>query len=89
VPLFLSIEIAFKFNNIWIIGYSLRSRFVPHETGVEYIQGPARQPAAEIPGMKKEEIHIDINEKFVTVSGEKKKNKTEEAASRTRKVAIE
>jgi HSP20 family protein len=44
---------------------------------------------AEIPGMKKEEIHIDINEKFVTVSGEKKKNKTEEAASRTRKVAIE
>ena len=43
---------------------------------------------AEIPGMKKEEIHIDINEKSVTVSGEKK-NKTEEAASRTRKVAIE
>jgi len=39
--------------------------------------------------MKKEEIHIDINEKSVTVSGEKKKNKTEEAASRTRKVAIE
>ena len=28
---------------------------------------------AEIPGMKKEEIHIDINEKAVTVSGEKKK----------------
>ena len=28
---------------------------------------------AEIPGMKKEEIHIDINEKTVTVSGEKKK----------------
>ncbi|MBP2689523.1 MAG: Hsp20 family heat shock protein, partial [Deltaproteobacteria bacterium] len=28
---------------------------------------------AEIPGMKKEEIHVDINEKTVTVSGEKKK----------------
>jgi HSP20 family protein len=28
---------------------------------------------AEIPGMKKEEIHIDINEKTVTVSGEKRK----------------
>jgi HSP20 family protein len=28
---------------------------------------------AEIPGMKKEEIHIDINEKTVTVSGEKMK----------------
>jgi HSP20 family protein len=28
---------------------------------------------AEIPGMKKEEIHVDINEKSVTVSGEKKK----------------
>lgn len=28
---------------------------------------------AEIPGMKKEEIHIDMNEKTVTVSGEKKK----------------
>jgi HSP20 family protein len=28
---------------------------------------------AEIPGMKKEEIHVDINEKAVTVSGEKKK----------------
>ena len=28
---------------------------------------------AEIPGMTKEEIHVDINEKTVTVSGEKKK----------------
>jgi HSP20 family protein len=28
---------------------------------------------AEIPGMKKEEIHVDINEKAVTLSGEKKK----------------
>jgi HSP20 family protein len=28
---------------------------------------------AEIPGMKKEEIHVDINEKAVTVSGEKRK----------------
>ena len=28
---------------------------------------------AEIPGMKKEEIHIDINEKAITISGEKKK----------------
>ncbi|GAB4244945.1 MAG: Hsp20/alpha crystallin family protein [Deltaproteobacteria bacterium] len=28
---------------------------------------------AEIPGMKKEEIHVDINEKTVTLSGEKKK----------------
>jgi HSP20 family protein len=28
---------------------------------------------AEIPGMRKEEIHVDINEKTVTVSGEKKK----------------
>jgi HSP20 family protein len=28
---------------------------------------------AEIPGMKKEEIHVDINEKTVTVSGEKRK----------------
>jgi len=28
---------------------------------------------AEVPGMKKEEIHVDINEKTVTVSGEKKK----------------
>ncbi len=33
---------------------------------------------AEIPGMKKEEIHVDINEKSVTVSGEKmKKEKIE------------
>lgn len=91
---------------------------------------------AEIPGMKKEEIHVDINEKSVTISGEKRKEekterrdylhlertygsfmrtfalpaevrtdkvratfkdgvlelrmpKTEEAASRTRKIAIE
>lgn len=28
---------------------------------------------AEIPGMKKEEIHVDINEKTMTLSGEKKK----------------
>jgi HSP20 family protein len=28
---------------------------------------------AEIPGMKKEEIHVDINEKAITISGEKKK----------------
>ena len=28
---------------------------------------------AEIPGMKKENIHVDINEKTVTISGEKKK----------------
>jgi len=28
---------------------------------------------AEIPGMKKEEIHVDINEKTVTIYGEKKK----------------
>jgi HSP20 family protein len=28
---------------------------------------------AEIPGMTKEEIHIDLNEKTVTISGEKKK----------------
>ena len=28
---------------------------------------------AEIPGMKKEEIHVDIDERTVTVSGEKKK----------------
>ncbi|MFA6148033.1 MAG: Hsp20/alpha crystallin family protein [bacterium] len=27
----------------------------------------------EMPGMKKEEIHVDINEKTVTISGEKKK----------------
>jgi len=28
---------------------------------------------AEIPGMKKDEIHVDINEKAITISGEKKK----------------
>lgn len=28
---------------------------------------------AEIPGMKKEEIHVDINEKTIAISGEKKK----------------
>ncbi|HAM33516.1 MAG TPA: Hsp20/alpha crystallin family protein [Deltaproteobacteria bacterium] len=28
---------------------------------------------AEVPGMKKEEIHVDINEKTITISGEKKK----------------
>lgn len=28
---------------------------------------------AEIPGMTKEEIHVDINEKAITISGEKKK----------------
>jgi len=28
---------------------------------------------AEIPGMKKEDIHVDINEKTVTIYGEKKK----------------
>ena len=33
---------------------------------------------AEIPGMKKEEIHIDINEKTVTISGEKKKEEKTE-----------
>lgn len=27
---------------------------------------------AEIPGMKKDEIHVDINEKTITVSGEKR-----------------
>jgi HSP20 family protein len=28
---------------------------------------------AEIPGMKKEDIHVDINERTVTISGEKRK----------------
>jgi HSP20 family protein len=41
---------------------------------------------AEIPGMKKEEIHIDINEKSVTISGEKKK---EEKVERKNYVHLE
>jgi HSP20 family protein len=41
---------------------------------------------AEVPGMKKEEIHIDINEKTVTVSGEKKK---EEKVERKNYVHLE
>ena len=41
---------------------------------------------AEIPGMKKEEIHIEINEKTVTVSGEKKK---EEKVERKNYVHLE
>ena len=41
---------------------------------------------AEIPGMKKEEIHIDINEKTVTISGEKKK---EEKVERKNYVHLE
>ena len=38
-----------------------------------YEEGDDIVVKAEMPGMKKEEIHIDINEKSVTVSGEKKK----------------
>jgi len=38
-----------------------------------YEEGDDIVVKAEIPGMKKEEIHVDINEKTVTVSGEKKK----------------
>jgi HSP20 family protein len=41
---------------------------------------------AEIPGMRKEEIHIDINEKTVTISGEKKK---EEKVERKNYVHLE
>jgi HSP20 family protein len=41
---------------------------------------------AEMPGMKKEEIHIDIHEKSVTISGEKKK---EEKAERKDYVHLE
>jgi hypothetical protein len=36
VPFFLSIEMAFKFNNIWIFTDSLRRWFVFHGTEVKY-----------------------------------------------------
>ena len=38
-----------------------------------YEEGDDIVVKGEMPGMKKEEIHIDINERSVTVSGEKKK----------------
>jgi HSP20 family protein len=39
---------------------------------------------AEIPGMKKEDIHVDINEKTVTISGEKKKEEKVERKNYSR-----
>ena len=51
-----------------------------------YEEGGEIVAKAEIPGMKKEEIHIEINEKTVTVSGEKKK---EEKVERKNYVHLE
>jgi len=38
-----------------------------------YEEGADVVVKAEIPGMKKEDIHVDINDKTVTIHGEKKK----------------
>jgi HSP20 family protein len=43
-----------------------------------YEEGADVVVKAEIPGMTKEEIHIDLNEKVMTISGEKKKEETVE-----------
>jgi HSP20 family protein len=38
-----------------------------------YEEGGEIVVKAEIPGMKKEDIHVDVNERSVTISGEKRK----------------
>ena len=49
-----------------------------------YEEGADVVVKAEIPGMKKEDIHVDINDKTVTIHGEKKKEEKVERKSHAR-----
>jgi len=55
----------------WTRGHLFGGEVTP--TADVYEEGGDIVLKAEIPGMKKEEIHVDINEKNITLSGEKKK----------------
>jgi HSP20 family protein len=49
-----------------------------------YEEGADVVVKAEIPGMKKEDIHVDINDKTVTIHGEKKKEENVERKNYSR-----
>jgi HSP20 family protein len=60
----------------WSHGPSLAEEIFP--TVDIYEKGREVVLKAEIPGVKKEDIHVDINLKTVTISGEKKKEEETE-----------
>ena len=56
----------------WMSRWAERAEEVSPSVDI-YEEGGEVVLKAEIPGMKKEDIHVDINDRTVTVSGEKRK----------------